>query len=62
MLRVCAAGTDQNGSAHVVFRRPSEHKMQFAFLPTVVAVLLMFAFGIRVLFLNGITDRDALHK
>ena len=57
-----AAGTDQNGSAHVVFRRPSKHKMQFACLPFVVAVLLMFALRIRVFFLNGITDRDALHK
>ena len=46
----------------VVFRRPSKHKMQFACLPYVVAVLLMFALRIRVFFLNGITDRDALHK
>ena len=36
--------------------------MQFACLLFVVAVLLMFAFGIRVFFLNGLTDRDAPHK
>ena len=39
-----------------------QDKLQFVFLHIVVAVLLMFAFGIRVFLLNGLTDRDAPHK